>query len=105
MTTTVLLLVPTDATPDHLAVDLAQRMLRRGCRVVVIGTDVGVLLDAVRGYGAARAAAVVGDHGDAAARAALMATARSCFGPLDLVIDPMRATLDDTAAHTVALAA
>ncbi|KQR97398.1 hypothetical protein ASG12_15800 [Williamsia sp. Leaf354] len=101
----MLLLVPTDATPDHLAVDLAQRMLRRGCRVVVIGTDVGVLLDAVRGYGSARAAAVVGDHGDAADRDALMATARSCFGSLDLVVDPMRGTLDNTPAHTLALAA
>ncbi|MGU3292067.1 hypothetical protein [Williamsia sp. M5A3_1d] len=101
MTTTVLLLVPTDATPDHLAVDLAQLMLRRGCRVVVIGTDVAMLLEAVRGYGSARAAAIVGDHRDPTARNALLATARACFGSIDLVIDPTH----DTDAHTLALAA
>ncbi|MGJ0119289.1 hypothetical protein ACQ7HM_08795 [Williamsia sp. MIQD14] len=105
MTTTVLLLVPTDATPDHLAVDLAQLMLRRGCRVVVIGTDVAVLLDAVRGYGAARAAAVVGDHRDPAARTALVTTAQACFGSVDLVVDPMGEAHDDTAPQVAALAA
>ncbi|GGF32629.1 hypothetical protein GCM10007298_30650 [Williamsia phyllosphaerae] len=82
MTSTVILTISTHSD----AGTLAQRLLRRGCRVAVLGPDVGVLLDAVRGYGAGRAAVFVGDVDDPAEAARLRARAEAVMGPADVII-------------------
>lgn len=89
MTTTVILTISTHSD----AGTLAQRLLRRGCRVAVLGPDVGTLLDAVRGYGTGRAAVFVGDVDDPAEAARLRARAEAVMGPADVVI-PAEFTTD-----------
>ncbi|GAA1455894.1 hypothetical protein GCM10009619_02540 [Williamsia maris] len=82
MTSTVILTISTHSD----AGTLAQRLLRRGCRVAVLGPDVGTLLDAVRGYGTGRAAVFVGDVDDPAEAARLRARAEAVMGPADVII-------------------
>lgn len=82
MTTTVFLTISHHSDAGLLA----QRLLRRGCRVAVLGPDVGTLLDAVRGYGTGRAAVFVGDVDEPAAAARLRDRAEAVMGAADVII-------------------
>ncbi|MBJ7289781.1 hypothetical protein [Williamsia sp.] len=94
MTTTVILTI----NPDSDAGTLAQRLLRRGCRVAVLGPDLAALLDAVRGYGAGRAAVFVGDMADPAEAVRLRALAEEMMGPADVIIEAEKTGATDEIA-------